>query len=122
MASRLTKSCSPVWKIFQAAGLAVLPVLYLTIPARSQMLLKPAEASDPVTILPSDMSIFESAEARKEIPSTVTPRNPELGFDLRFHGGYEVTLPLSEVAGDGGTHTVVFRVRPQANPQNPSYF
>ncbi|HEY7211379.1 MAG TPA: acetyltransferase [Bryobacteraceae bacterium] len=122
MASRFTKSCSPVQNIVQTAGWAVLSALCLAVSARSQILIKPVEAGDPVAILPSDMAIFESAEARKEIPCTVTPRKPDLGFDLRFHAGYEVMLPLSEVAGEGGTLTVVFRVRPQANRQGASYF
>ena len=94
----------------------------IALPARSQILMKPAEATDPVTILPSDMAIFEASEPRKEIPCTVTPSKADLGFDLRFHAGYEVAVPLSEVAGDGGMLTVVFRVRPSSNQERTSYF
>ncbi len=86
------------------------------------MLLKPAAAGDPVTIMPSDMAIFESSDSRKELPCSVIQRKPELGFDLRFHSGYDVTLPLSEVAGEGGMLTVVFRIYAQGDREAANYF
>src|SRR5579883_93132 len=121
MASRF-RSCSPVSTRFQAGVLGLLLTVSIALPARSQILIKPAEPGDPVTILPSDMAIFESGEARKEIPCTVTPRKADLGFDLRFHAGYEVAVPLSEISGDGGLLTVVFRVRSGNDSEHPSYF
>ncbi len=62
--------------------------------------------------MPSDAAILESDEARKDLPCTVTPRKAELGFDLRFHAGYDVTVPLRELAGIGEMLTIVFRVYP----------
>jgi hypothetical protein len=35
-----------------------------------------------------------------------------LGFDLRYHSGYEVTVPLKELAGSEGVLTMLFRVTP----------
>jgi hypothetical protein len=137
MASRFYGSCSPALsslrlarrasagsRLFglQTTGLALLSGFLLLVPASAQILIRPTEPGDRVTIMPSDMAIFESGDMRKEIPCSVTQRKPELGFDLRFHTGYDVTLPLSEVAGDSGLLTVVFRIRSQADPNSPAYF
>src|SRR5581483_5771243 len=101
---------------------AVATLFLWAIPVCSQVLLRPPEPGDPVNILPSDMAIFEAGAERKDLPCSVTERKVELGVDLRFHAGYDVTLPLSEVSGDGGILTVVFRIYPQADRNAPSYF
>lgn len=132
MASRFIGSCSPrfgtSWPVRHESGtrravcFAVLLGILAGFDLRSQVLIKAAEPGDPVTIMPSDLAIFESDDPRKEIPCSVVQHKAELGFDLRFHAGYEVTVPLSEVAGDGGLLTVVFRIRSQADPGLPTYF
>ncbi len=75
-----------------------------------------------MNIMPSDMAIFEENGERRELPCSVTERPPEVAFDLRFHAGYTVTVPLNEVAGDGGELTVVFRIYPQSDKNAASYF
>jgi len=70
----------------------------------------------------SDGSVLKSPEARKTLPCTVTPAKPELGFDLRFHAGYEATVPLKELAGDGDQLTTIFRVIPEGHPAAATYF
>ncbi len=132
MASRFTRSCSPEYGVSRllrpkrlsahAGVLSGFILLSLNLPAFSQMLIKPAEPGDPVTIMPADLAIFESADERKELPCVVTQRNADLGFDLRFHAGYDVTLPLREVSGDGEILTVVFRVSPRERQGESSYF
>lgn len=72
--------------------------------------------------MPSDLAILEEDDARKDLSCTVTPRKPELGFDLRFHGGYDVTMPLSELSGSGEVLTVVFRVYPQGEKIHAANF
>jgi hypothetical protein len=72
--------------------------------------------------MPSDVAILESSEARKDLPCTVTQRKPDLGFDLRFHTGYDVTLPMKELVGSDEVLTTVFRVYPQKDPAHPTYF
>jgi hypothetical protein len=67
----------------------------------------------------SDAAILESDEARKDLPCTVTPIKPALGFDLRFHAGYAVTIPLRELAGEGNQLTMIFRIAPEAQPDEP---
>jgi hypothetical protein len=52
----------------------------------------------------------------------VTPRKTELGFDLRFHAGYDVTVPLNELEGNGQLLTIVFRVYPVGDKEHSSYF
>lgn len=86
------------------------------------MMLKPVQPGEPITLLPGDAAVFESPEFRKDLPCTVTGRKAELGFDLRFHSGYDVTIPLRELSGDGSTLSVVFRVYPQDNKEHAAYF
>lgn len=69
----------------------------------------------------SDAAILESGEARKDLPCSVTSVKPALGFDLKFHSGYEVTIPLKELAGEGNQLTMVFRVIPETRSDDQAY-
>jgi hypothetical protein len=129
MAPRLLGSCSPA--IFGSFGRrlaalhsVVIGVLFslLPLPAPSQMLLKPSQPGETLNLLPSDMAVLEAGDIRQDIPCTVTDRKAELGFDLRFHGGFDVTVPLRELAGNGEILTVVFRVFPHDAPLRAAYF
>jgi hypothetical protein len=129
MASRFLKSCSPVDDRFWLRRPSCVRILsqalwisLLTIPALGQMLLKPSEPGEQVTLMPSDVATLEANEARKDLPCTVTARKAELGFDLRFHSGFDVTIPLAEIAGDGGLLTVVFRVSSQDDHSHAANF
>ena len=75
-----------------------------------------------VNIFNTDLAIFESGEARKDLDCTVTPSKPTLGFDLRFHAGYDVTIPLRDLAGGQNMLSILFRVEPQNHPDHPIYF
>lgn len=97
-------------------GLAVHP------PAFGQKLIKASRPGEPVTLIPADLTILESPNPRKDIPCVVTPRKADLGFDLRFHSGYDVSVPMRELEGDGEVLTVVFRVFPQGNKNSAVYF
>jgi hypothetical protein len=114
MASRFFQSCSPF--AFVVIGLAV------GCCAHSQGLLKPVQAGEPVMLLPSDMAVLEAAEPRKDLPCTVVQRKADLGFDLRFHSGYQVSIPLRELSGDSELLTVVFRAYPQDDKSHAAYF
>ncbi len=75
----------------------------------------------------SDLAILEAQETRKDLNCTVDPVKPALGFDLRFHGGYEITLPLQDVAGNENLLSILVRVTPQggkpeSNKSDPTYF
>ncbi len=90
--------------------------------AGAQTLIPGSTSGLPPTIFPSDMAVLEAGEVRKDLPCTVAPQKPELGFDLRMHAGYEVTIPLREFAGADNMLTIVFRVIPSARPNEVSYF
>lgn len=70
----------------------------------------------------SDAAVLESQESRKDLPCVVTPTKPSLGFDLKFHAGYEVSIPLKELAGEGNQLTMIFRVIPEAHADEPILF
>ena len=108
MASRLHESCSPL-KRFLAPGVRRLgdtaylrlawPLIGLLLGgvASAQMLLKPSQPGETVNLMPSDLTILEASQDRKDLPCSVTQRKAELGFDLRFHAGFDVSVPLDEV-------------------------
>lgn len=70
----------------------------------------------------TDAAILETQEARKDLPCSVTPIKPVLGFDLRFHSGYEVMIPMKELAGNEDVLTMIFRVTPSRQKDSPVYF
>jgi hypothetical protein len=75
-----------------------------------------------VNIFNTDLAVFEAGEVRKDLVCTVTPSKPALGFDLRFHAGYDVTLPLKDLAGSENALNILFRVSPQNHPDRLVYF
>ncbi|MBV8820377.1 MAG: hypothetical protein JO022_18600 [Acidobacteriaceae bacterium] len=85
----------------------------------------PIAASGPtgtVNVFPSDLAILEAGEDRKDLPCTAVSIKPALGFDLRFHSGYEVSVPLKELAGAENLLTVVFRINSESRREQPQYF
>jgi hypothetical protein len=75
-----------------------------------------------VRLFATDGAVLESQDVRKDLPCTVTPSKPVLGFDLKFHAGYEVAVPLKELAGEGNQLTMVFRAIPEGHAEEPVYF
>ena len=69
----------------------------------------------------SDMAVFEAGETRKDLPCDVVPSKPELGFDLRFHTGYDIVVPMRDLAGTENLLTVLFRVTEQRDGTAPIY-
>src|SRR5690242_9060516 len=67
--------------------------------AQAQQLMLGSGVSGRVNIFNTDLAVLEAGEQRKDLICTVTPSKPALGFDLRFHAGYEVTIPLKELIG-----------------------
>lgn len=90
--------------------------------ALPQNLMQGVAGRGTVHLLTSDASVLETEEARKDLPCTVTSVKPVLGFDLRFHTGYEILLPLKELAGEGDQLTIVFKVASNNEKDSPSYF
>jgi hypothetical protein len=75
-----------------------------------------------VQFIGPDAAILDAGEIRKDLPCTVTPVKPILGFDLRFHSGFEITLPLRQLAGEGNSLTIIFRVTSSTLKDSPRYF
>ncbi|HEX4230292.1 MAG TPA: acetyltransferase [Bryobacteraceae bacterium] len=90
--------------------------------ALAQQLIQPAAPGESVNLVPSDMATLESDEIRKDLPCTVTPRKTELGFDLRFHAGYDVSIPLRELTDPDEMLTIIFRVYEDGNKDHAAYF
>src|SRR3954451_23109994 len=88
----------------------------------AQVLMPAAGPGGAVRLFTSDAAILEAREVRKDVPCTVTPVKPVLGFDLKFHAGYDVSIPLKDLAGSDNTLTMVFRVSPDGKPDEAAYF
>src|SRR5215470_4681695 len=80
----------------------------------AQVLMTPAGPGGSVRLFTSDAAILEARETRKDVPCTVTPVKPVLGFDMKFHAGYDVSIPLKDLAGSDNSLTMVFRVTPES--------
>ncbi len=104
-----------------ATGVLSLSFLLFCSPAASQLLIPPGP-SGAVRTFGTDTAVLEAQDVRKDLPCTVTPVKPALGFDLRFHGGYEVAIPLKDLVGQENLLTTVFRVTPADHPDKPVYF
>ncbi len=70
----------------------------------------------------TDMAVLEAGEPRQDLPCKVDDVKPLLGFDLKFHAGFEVSVPMRELAGSENLLTIVFRVRPEGKPEADRYF
>src|SRR5574340_1232639 len=101
----------PVLAAFAAA--AALP---------AQTMMQGSGPAGAVRIFHTDSAMLESQESRKDLPCTVTSVKPIVGFDMKFHTGYDVSVPLRELAGSENLLTMVFRVSPANRPDEPVYF
>jgi hypothetical protein len=90
--------------------------------APAQILIHGSGPHQRANIFNTDLAVLESGEQRKDLPCTVTPTKPILGFDLKFHSGYQVTVPLKELSGNENALSIVFRVAPDSRPDEPVYF
>jgi hypothetical protein len=68
-----------------------------------------------------DMAVLEAREIRKDLPCDVQPAKPALGFDLKFHAGFDIVIPLKELAGPENQLTILFRVIPDGQKDAPVY-
>jgi hypothetical protein len=108
----------------RVCGVVLLPCFFLALDGglSAQDLISASAPGGGVRLFSSDNAILESREQRKDLPCDVTPEKPVLGFDMKFHAGYEVTVPLRELAGGENQLVMVFRVTPENRPDDPIYF
>ena len=108
---------------YALAALSMLAVVLTgSAPAFGQILIHGSGPHQRANIFNTDLAVLESGETRKELPCTVTPSKPTLGFDLKFHAGYQVSVPLKELAGRDNGLSIVFRVAPDGRRDEPAYF
>jgi hypothetical protein len=93
-----------------------------SIPALAQTIMSGSGPGGVVRIFNTDSAVLESQDPRKDLPCAVTPVKPVLGFDMRFHAGFEVSVPLRELAGAEDLLTMIFRVTPLNRPEEATYF
>lgn len=107
----------------QLAGQGLLAGFLVTVaPLHAQILIRGSGPHQRANLFNTDLAVLESGEQRKDLPCTVTPSKPTLGFDLEFHAGYEVSVPLKELASSENVLNIVFRVIPDGHPDDPVYF
>ena len=111
-------------RVLGFAGARVMPGVLLlacgTLPA--QTLIQGSGPGASVRIFNTDAAVLESQDVRKDLPCTVTPGKSALGFDLKFHAGYEVSIPLRDLSGAENSLTMLFRVTPENRKDDPVYF
>src|SRR5579863_196173 len=106
---------------FRAGALFCLAALAAPEP-KAQIVRQGSGFNSLVRLLSGDSAVLESQEVRKDLPCTITPTKPALGFDLRFHAGYELSIPLKDLAGSENLLTMIFRVTPDERKDDPVYF
>ncbi|MBI3682461.1 MAG: acetyltransferase [Acidobacteria bacterium] len=91
--------------------------------ASAQVLMLGSGPGGAVRMFNTDMAVMEMQEARKDLPCTVNPSaKAQLGFDLKFHAGYDVSIPMRDLAGMENLLTILFRVTPENRKDEPVYF
>jgi hypothetical protein len=93
----------------------------MCVHARAQAQLGGAGGGE-LHMMNTDLAVLEAQDVRKDLLCTVTPSKPVLGFDLRFHAGYDVNVPLKDLSGSENRLTILFRVTPSDHKNEPVYF
>jgi hypothetical protein len=103
--------------------LAVVAVVaFVAAPLRAQTIIEGSGPGGLVRIFNTDSAILEAQDPRKDLSCTVSPIKPLLGFDMKFHAGYEISIPLRELSGAEDLLTTIFRVTPETKTDDPVYF
>ncbi|MEO8025652.1 MAG: acetyltransferase, partial [Bryobacteraceae bacterium] len=106
--------------MFRLCGFMMCLLTLGAVTARGQLPMGPAAG---VRMINTDMAVLEAGDVRKDLPCAVTPMKSALvGFDLRFHTSYDVTVPLKDLVGNENLLTILFRVIPNDHKDRPSYF
>ncbi len=100
------------------AGVATLAPVSLC----AQTLMRARSSGGTVQLIGTDAAVLDTEEIKKDLPCAVTPVKPLLGFDLRFHSGYEIIVPLRELAGESNELAIIFRVTSSKTKDAPIYF
>lgn len=100
-----------------------LACMLISISTNSQVLLNGSGQNSSALLFSTDRAVLEAGEPRSDLPCTlIHEKSAILGFDLRFHGQFDVAIPLKELVGQENLLTILFRVIPEQKPDEPSYF
>ncbi len=86
-----------------------------------QTLMPESESPGEMRLRQTDFAVLERGEPRNDLPCTVSRIKPELDWDFTFHTGYQVGVPLMDLAGGGNELLVLFRVVSVSRPDDPVY-
>jgi len=100
-------------------GIAILAVAASLCSASGQSLMK--DGGNGPMLVGTDLAVLEARENRNDLPCQVVPAKPVLGFDLKFHSGFDISIPLKELAGNENLLTIVFRVVPESKKETAVY-
>lgn len=103
-------------------GLNLLTLLALGSSYASGQALLSGSGSGAINIVNTDLAVLEAGEERKDLPCSVLGGKPVLGFDLRHHASFEVSVPLRDLMGSDNLLTILFRVTPLEPAANPVFF
>ena len=84
-----------------APTLLFLSVFILTAILGGQVPTLGSESEGIVRLLPIDSSVHGLRESRSDLLCVVKAVRAQLGFDLRFHSGCQVNIPLKELPAEG---------------------
>jgi hypothetical protein len=108
---RCVRTVAMRWYLFWVAVVFGGPI------AGQEILSAPEGGTGPI-LFPADVMMLEAAEQREDLGCKVDPDKVFLGMDLKFHGGYEVSVPVREVRAT--KLTILFRLIPRG--REPIHF
>jgi hypothetical protein len=76
----------------------------------------------PVALPPGQEALLVSEDERRDMECSIEWLKPTLGFDLVFHSGYRLRVPLRSLAGRDNILNILFRVSPGERNSTPVYF
>lgn len=115
--------CRRIFVRFRASAIRLsIVTLSLVSVAWGQHMLRPSIQDGAIRIINSDRAVLSSPETRTDVPCTVLPSKPKLGFDLQFTAGYVATVPLNALAGEGNSLRLLFRIEPLDGKEEKYYF
>jgi hypothetical protein len=96
-------------QLMRATMLALCAVTMMLV-LRGQNILNGSNPGEGPILFNGDTVVLEAGEPRKDLECSVIPLRAVLGFDMKFHTGYDVSIPLRELEGTGNTLSILFRV------------
>jgi hypothetical protein len=98
----------------EAPTLLFLSVFILTAILGGQVPRLGLESEGIVWLLPIDPSVHSLRESRSDLLCVAKAVRARLGFDLRFHSGCQVNIPLKELPAEGDRFAKIVHLRSES--------